>query len=91
MATRNTNTANNTAEVTPETPAEEPAPIIAETQYEVPVSHFVEIPMFVEDWVKTQSGIPHEALGTFQFVAKQNGWLADTPSGWEAKFARWAR
>lgn len=92
MATRNTSTANNAAEVTPETPAEEPAPIIAETQYEVPVSHLVEFPMFIDDWIRLQQGgYSLEALGTFKYFAQQNGWMADTPSGWASKFARWSR
>ena len=92
MATRNTNSASADANETPSAaPAEEIVPVITEPQPETPVSHFIEIPMFVEDWIRTQSGISHEALGTFKYVAQQNGWMADTPSGWEAKFARWAR
>jgi hypothetical protein len=37
-----------------------------------------------------QAITPVEILGTFLFVARQNKWYADTPSGWSEKFSRWA-
>lgn len=54
-----------------------------------PFPHAVESAVFIDDWVKNQSGKSAESLGTFAYFARNWGWLADTPSGWDFKYSRW--
>lgn len=79
--------ASSNAENVPEVAV--PIAAIVEETIVAPISHINEIAEFIDTWVQAQRGIEPEVLGTFKFVAQQNGWIADTPSGWQAKFARW--
>lgn len=68
--------------------AEVTEPVIADTEATI-FPQSTESAVFLDDWIKNKRGVHAEALGTFAFFARQNGWLADTPSGWELKFSRW--
>ena len=63
-----------------------PEPIIIIPQAITPVENAI----FLEEWASSVRGVEPEILGTFLFVARQNKWYADTPSGWSEKFSRWA-
>lgn len=45
--------------------------------------------VFLNTWLKDQKGFEPEVIGTFGFIARQNNWHADTPSGWSDKLTRW--
>lgn len=63
-----------------------PEPLIIIPQAITPVENAI----FLEEWASSIRGVEPEILGTFLFVARQNKWYADTPSGWSEKFSRWA-
>lgn len=73
-------------------PAPTPAPAPAqEPVLEEFIPHVVESAMFFRQWAEEQKTIEPEVIGTFQFYATQQNWIADTPSGWASKFARWVQ
>jgi hypothetical protein len=87
MATRNSASAPDDS--TPEEPVVVDAPI--EEPAASPEPLYKEHALFLDEWAQTFRGGTQEAIGTFQYEARKNGWLADTPSGWAARFARWSR
>ena len=85
-------------EVTPEVVAEvvpeiisEPATAQISTESSNPffVQHVEEPPMFLEKWASLTGGVSAEVLGTFVFIARQQNWIVDTPSGWQNKLSSW--
>lgn len=44
---------------------------------------------YLNDWLKTVRGFEPEVIGTFGFIARQNGWIVNTPSEWNKKLLRW--
>ena len=86
------------AEVAPEVFAEIPHEIVSELVNVEPlpeasnpffVQHREEAPVFLEKWASSQRGISAEVLGTFVFIARQQNWIVDTPSGWQKKLSSW--
>ena len=89
-------------EVTPEVVAEAvaeavpeiiPEPVTVQVSAEPSnpffVQHVEEAPVFLEKWASSQRGISAEVLGTFVFIARQQNWIVDTPSGWQNKLSSW--
>lgn len=62
-----------------------PEPLIIIPQAIIPTENAI----FLEEWASSVRGVEPEILGTFLFIARQNKWYADTPSGWSEKFSRW--
>lgn len=77
----------------PEIPATEPEQFSALSPEPVIIPAAPVIPqesaVFLEEWASTLRLVEPELLGTFLFIARQNRWFADTPSGWQLKFSRW--
>lgn len=82
---RVSSTTNDTNAVVPGEDITESAPEVPDAGTEENAGPIV----FLNTWLKDQKGFEPEVIGTFSFIARQNNWYADTPSGWNDKLTRW--
>lgn len=87
--TATTNIVQNETSLTPDSAPEGVAVDDIPQEITAVVEEPQERPVWLAAWLKTVGGVEPEVLGTFEYIAKREGWSADTPSGWETKFSRW--